>query len=92
MTEQGYRLRKIFRDAEDHGVFLAETGRGEARVCRLYRRAAPAYAALVGKETRVLPTVYRCDELAGGVTLVEEEYVDGARLSDLLGVYHPDDS
>ena len=90
LTAQGLRLRKTFRETEDHGVYLAE-GEG-IRVCRIYRHPATAYAALVGEENDALPTVYRYNETEDGAGIVEEEYVDGANLSELLEVYRPDDS
>ena len=90
LTAQGLRLRKTFRETEDHGVYLAE-GEG-IRVCRIYRHPATAYAALVGEENDALPTVYRYNETEDGAVIVEEEYVDGANLSELLEVYRPDDS
>ena len=46
----------------------------------------------MGEENDALPTVYRYNETEDGAVIVEEEYVDGANLSELLEVYRPDDS
>ena len=89
---RGLQVRKVFREAEDHGVFLVKGEDGELRVCRVYRHPALAYGAMVGIETDSLPRVYCCEETEDGLTVVEEEYVDGTSLSELLEVSRTDDS
>lgn len=88
--EQGVRLLRLFSQKQDAVVALMARESGERYVCRLYTHPVPGYEAARALNVPQLPRVYRCAAAEDG-WLVEEEFVDGIRLSELLELYHPDE-
>ena len=87
--EQGVRLIRLFSQKQDAVAALVARENGERYVCRLYAHPVPGYEAACTLDVPQLPRVYRCAAAEGG-WLVEEEFVDGIRLSELLELYQPD--
>ena len=84
------RLIRLFREKTDAAVALMERDDGERYICRLYAHPVAGYEAICGMKTQGLPQVYRY-EAFDDLWLVEEEYVDGISLAELMEVYHPDE-
>ncbi len=84
-------LIRIFREKQDSAVVLLRRENGEDYILRLYDHPVQGYEAAQELDIPELPRVYRCD-MVDGYCLVEEEYVDGIHLSELLEVYRPDES
>ncbi|MGN1142948.1 MAG: serine/threonine protein kinase, partial [Anaerovoracaceae bacterium] len=76
-------LRKKLRIKKDSAVLAMERGDGSLFVLRIYAREIPAYRMLESHSCENLPAVYRC-ETRKGLFLVEEEYIDGICLQDML--------
>lgn len=85
------RLIRIFREQQDSAVVLLRRESGEDYVLRLYDHPVQGYEAAQELNLPELPRIYRFDTV-DGCCLVEEEYVDGIHLSELLEVYRPDES
>lgn len=84
------RCIRLFREKTDAAVALMERNNGERYICRLYAHPVVGYEAIRGAKIEELPQVYRCEAFHDS-WLVEEEYVDGISLSELMEVYHPDE-
>ena len=76
-------LRKKLRIKKDSAVLAMERGDGSLFVLRIYAQEIPAYRMLAGCQCENLPRIYRCGE-EDGFFLVEEEYIDGICLQDML--------
>ena len=83
LTERDGRLIKKLRIKENSAVLVMENGDGCVYVLRIYRQEIPAYRMLEGHECESLPAVYHC-EIRGGLFLVQEEYIEGICLQDML--------
>ena len=83
LTEHGYRVLRQYSRKAGKQIDLLQRPDGSKFVCRVYDHPVPAYEALLDLQTEVLPRVYRCQRLGSG-TLVEEEFVDGLALSQIL--------
>lgn len=88
-AEFSMRPVRIFKEKPDAVVALMARENGEQLVCRLYAHRAGGYDAAQGLQLPQLPAIYRSTAFDGG-WLVEEEFVDGIHLSELLEVYRPD--
>lgn len=88
--EHRVHLIRLFSQKPDAVAALMARENGERYVCRLYAHPVPGYEAACTLDVPQLPRVYRCAAAEGG-WLVEEEFVDGIRLSELLELYHPDE-
>ena len=83
LTERDGRLIKKLRIKENNAVLVMENGDGCVYVLRIYRQEIPAYRMLEGHECESLPAVYHC-EIRDGFFLVQEEYIEGICLQDML--------
>ena len=83
LTKRDGRLIKKLRIKENSAVLVMEDGDGCIYVLRIYRQEIPAYRMLEGHECESLPTVYHC-EIRDGFFLVQEEYIEGICLQDML--------
>ena len=83
LTERDGRLIKKLRIKENSAVLVMEDGDGCVYVLRIYRQEIPAYRMLEGHECESLPAVYHC-EIRDGFFLVQEEYIEGICLQDML--------
>lgn len=88
--ENNARLLRVFREKPDSVIALMQRDNGEKYICRLYDHPVQGYETALTLNLPELPRVFRYEAFGGGC-VVEEEFVDGARLSELLEVYHPDD-
>lgn len=75
---------KQFRQAEDRCICLVQYSDGSKAVWRCYDRPVPAYEKLVGIKCDELPELYRYTATECGGCLVEEEFVDGISLAELI--------
>ncbi|MGN1414949.1 MAG: serine/threonine protein kinase [Anaerovoracaceae bacterium] len=83
LTERDGRLIKKLRIKENSAVLVMENGDGCVYVLRIYRQEIPAYRILEGHECESLPAVYHC-EIRDGFFMVQEEYIEGICLQDML--------
>ena len=81
-SHDGHLLKKL-RIKKDSAVLAMERGDGSLFVLRIYAQEIPAYRMLEGHSCENLPRIYRCGE-EKGFFLVEEEYIDGICLQDML--------
>lgn len=89
--ENNIHVVRIFKERPDAVVALMARNNGELFVCRIYDHPVYGYEAAWGLDVSELPAVYRYTTV-DGCWVVEEEFVDGIRLSELLEVYRPDES
>ena len=87
----GYTVLKQYKNAQDRCICLVRRPDGSTAVLRCYNRPVSAYKNLVGIRCSELPEVYRYTETEYGC-LVEEEYIDGISLSDLIETHTVDES
>ncbi len=80
-----------YRSKDDSFVASVEKADGQKIICRIYEQPVPAYMAIVGLSLPELPAVYDYSE-HDTLTVIEEEFIDGIPLSQLLELYHPDTS
>ncbi|MBR4861953.1 MAG: hypothetical protein IKU09_07110, partial [Firmicutes bacterium] len=78
----GKLIRTLGRK-EDGGVFQMERSDGSPFVLRIYRYAVPACESLCGHTCQVLPEIFSTG-WREGYFVVEEEYVDGISLQEML--------
>lgn len=78
----GHLVKKL-RIKKDSAVLAMEREDGSLFVLRIYRQEIPAYRMLEGHRCENLPEIYRCGE-ENGFFLVEEEYIDGICLQDMM--------
>ena len=78
----GHIVKKL-RIKKDSAVVVMEREDGSLFVLRIYAQKIPAYRMLEGRRCENLPEIYRCGE-ENGFFLVEEEYIDGICLQDML--------
>lgn len=90
-TDPTLRLLRQYSCKADCRVELIQQTDGSTFIRRIYRHRVPAYAVLSGHTEPSLPQIYSCRE-ESGVFVVEEEFVDGIRLSDVLETSRPDDA
>lgn len=89
MEYQNYRtehdLHLVRRCSEKTGkqIDLLQGPDGTMLICRVYDHPVPAYERLLGQNCEALPKIFGCRPMGNGI-LVEEEFVDGMLLSDLL--------
>lgn len=83
LTDRDGRIIKKLRVKENSAVLVMENGDGCIYVLRIYRQEIPAYRMLEGHECESLPAVYHC-EIRDGFFLVQEEYIEGICLQDML--------
>ena len=88
-TEYRLRLLRCCRENEGKRIDLLQRPDGSRLICRVYDRWIPAYEQLMGHGCDALPQIYGCHTLDDGM-LVEEEFVDGMPLSELVGDSRPD--
>ncbi len=81
-SRDGHLLKKL-RIKKDSAVLAMERGDGSLFVLRIYEQEIPTYRLLEGHSCENLPAVYHC-ETRDGFFLVEEEYIDGICLQDML--------
>ena len=81
-SHDGHLLKKL-RIKKDSAVLAMERGDGSLFVLRIYAQEIPTYRMLAGHSCENLPAVYHC-ETRDGFFLVEEEYIDGICLQDML--------
>ena len=82
-TEHDLRLVRRCREKDGKQIDLLQRPDGTMLICRVYDHPVPAYERLLGQSCDALPNIYSCRKL-GSRVLVEEEFVDGVLLSDLL--------
>lgn len=83
-------LVRHIRRKQGAQISLMRRVSGELFVLRIYDHPVPAYGLLRENPEPSLPTVFRYDLLDDGTTVVEEEYIDGIPLSELLQTGSPD--
>ena len=81
-SHDGHLLKKL-RIKKDSAVLAMEREGGSLFVLRIYEQEIPTYRMLAGHSCENLPAVYHC-ETRDGFFLVEEEYIDGICLQDML--------
>ncbi len=79
------KLKQIreLSNKKNSAVFTAVREDGAVFVMRIYEREMAAYRMLAGKDLPGIPKVYRCYD-AQGYFLVEEEYIDGISLQEMI--------
>ena len=87
--EPGIRLLRQCSSKADCRVDLLQRADGSKFIQRTYDHPIPAYEALLDHRCSHLPAIYRCRR-QGGLFLVEEEFVDGLPLSEVLEMHRPD--
>lgn len=88
--DNSVQLIQLFKEKPDAVVALMARENGDRYVCRIYSHPVPGYETARTLTLPELPRVYRCVALDGS-WLVEEEFVDGIRLSEILEIYRPDE-
>lgn len=81
-------LRRLNRKSSAQTLLLGLTD-GTRLVCRVYDHEVPSYETALDIHIPELPTVYAYTR-EGGSVIVEEEYVDGILLSEVLECMLPD--
>lgn len=84
LTAKGCVVLKRFKQAKDRCICLVQYPDATKAVWRCYDRPVPAYEKLVGFTCDELPKVYRYTATQCGGCLVEEEFVDGLALAELI--------
>lgn len=92
LTAKGCVVLKQFRKAEDRCICLVQYPDGSNAVWRCYDRPVPAYEKLVGFTCDEIPEIYRYTATQCGGCLVEEEYVDGISLGELVSDHRLDEA
>lgn len=87
LTEQGYSLQKQFKISDDRCICLVRRPDGSSAVWRLYDRPVFAYQKLISTKCPQLPEVYNFSEIDCGGCLVEEEFIDGIPLANLIEIH-----
>ena len=77
------RLVEKLNEKADSTVLLMEKPDGRRFVLRIYRQEVPAYQALADHECSCIPKIIRCTQKEG-LFLVEEEWIDGISLQEML--------
>ena len=77
------RMIKQLSRKTDSAVLLVERENGAQFVLRIYSQEIPAYRALVGHCCKNLPYIYRAC-MQDGLFLVEEEFIDGVSLQEMI--------
>ena len=90
-TDPHVRILRQYSHKAGSRVDLIQHGDGSVNILRVYDHPVPAYEALLGHTCPALPQILRCCA-KDGQFFIEEEFVDGIRLSDLLETCRPDDS
>ena len=83
-------LVRHIRRKQGAQISLMRRASGELFVLRCYDHPVPAYGLLLENPQPALPTVFRYELLEDGATVVEEDYIDGISLSELLQTCSPD--
>ncbi len=86
-TEYGYQLLRQYSRKKGTQIDLLRRPDGSTFICRYFDHPVPAYEKLLGQDLDALPKVHRYMETSDGGTLVEEEFVDGLSLSQILTSY-----
>lgn len=84
LVAKGCVVLKQFKQAEDRCICLVRYPDGSNAIWRCYDRPVPAYEKLVAIKCDELPEVYRYTATECGGCLVEEEFVDGISLNELV--------
>ena len=91
LTSLNCTIQKQFKLAEDCCICLVQRSDGSRVIWRLYDQPVFAYKTLISTKCPQLPEVYRFTEIDCGGCLVEEEFIDGISLAELIGNYHLDE-
>ena len=91
MAERRCTLIRQLGGKERSKIYILKSVCGSEFVCRVYDHPVPAYETAVNFRNRQLPRVYRCLQQEDGTTIVEEEYIDGISLAELLKTDRPDE-
>lgn len=92
LIDNRYKCIQLYRTKPDSVVARLRRDDGFDFICRLYRHPVRAYEIAAQLSCSALPHVYRCEAIEEDCYLIEEEFVDGISLAELLDVYHPDSS
>lgn len=84
-----YSIVRLHREKPDGIVALLMRESGEKFILRMYDHYVFGYDAVKDIHIDELPKIYKCESTNNSL-IVEEEFIDGLSLSDLLEVYHPD--
>ena len=84
LSVYGCSVQKMFKNTNDRCICLVRNPYGVTLVWRLYSRPVPAYEKLLETHCEELPWIYRYIQTDEGGCLVEEEFVDGVSLTELL--------
>ena len=91
LQQNSVRLIQPYRSSAASVVARVRREDGWDYICRIYDHPIPAYELAQRINMAELPQVYSYTRIGEGC-VVEEEFVDGIRVVDLLDVYRPDDS
>lgn len=83
LNQRNYTLKKELSSKENSAVLLLERPDGSDFVLRLYREEVKAYRELTGCTCENLPYVICCEDWEG-IFVVEEEYIDGVSVGEML--------
>ena len=92
LASKNCTMQKQFRCTDDRCICLVRRPDGSNAVWRLYDRPVFAYKTLVSTKCPQLPEVYDFTESDCGECLVEEEFINGISLAELIEVSHLDES
>lgn len=90
-TGPGAAVLRRFSQKAGCTVDLIQHKDGSRCILRVYDHTVPAYSSLIGHEEPSLPQIFRCYD-RDGLFHVEEEFVDGISLAELLETSRPDDA
>ncbi|MBQ8564034.1 MAG: serine/threonine protein kinase [Firmicutes bacterium] len=79
----GYTVLKKLSHKVDSAVLYVQRTDDTRLVLRIYRKDIPAYRALTGHHCETMPLIYRTFETEG-CFLVEEEFIDGVSLQEMI--------
>lgn len=80
---KGHILKQHLSKKPESGVYLMMNPEGKEYVLRICDKRIEAYEAITGHLCPNLPRVYKACE-AGGLFVVEEEYIDGISLWEMI--------